>query len=671
VCNAFGSYHEGFSGTCGVPCYQSECLGGGHLLTLLRGVSYTFRGELNEGWVGHDPGTGRCSVTCEQNVTFTPTTYVEATSVVTQPRIRLSWDNCDPLVTDKSFVGPGPERLVLSATNVSGAYAAHDHTIRVSPQLADAWRFDDAGCQGASQIAISSAAASKTCPPMQGVAPLGITAYLYDPATGDAFLRLANTFNDFAADPTRRYTLWVINFDHSYSVAGPGSPGSTCGGAEQSLNFDVVNSEFLLSTGELIHPLPGETHVTWNGGASFRADAGNDTTVDCAPVEGGGTPVQLDGSRSDMAGTIFLWSAPGVPFDDCSAVRPTGRFPTGVNQVVLTLIKGGIAVRDTVVVTIRDTVSPTLTVTLDPRLLWPPNHKLAAIHADVHFSDACDPHPTVKLISVTSSDPDLTDDSGDEPGDVQGADFGTADFDFLVRSERLGSSAGRDYTVCYEATDASGNVTRVCRTVSVPHDQSGHATVEIAAQTWYLVVFGSEAMAARSVEPASVALGTSDFVSATWSGEAPSYLDVDGDQIEDARFALTQVPGGFTGRDLSAGLFARWVAAGTGYETGIPLSEIVGIGQGLTGGKLTAFARPNPARGSSVIYYSLPASGPVSLRVYDVAGRLVARLVDEVQDAGPHQVPFELSAHGIGSQILLYRLDWADQRVTGRMLIFR
>jgi hypothetical protein len=50
------------------------------------------------------------------------------------------------------------------------------------------------------------------------------------------------------------------------------------------------------------------------------------------------------------------------------------------------------------------------------------------------------------------------------------------------------------------------------------------------------------------------------------------------------------------------------------------------------------FARgyPNPARGTVTIRYGLPTSGPVSLRMFDVAGRVVATLVDEVVPAGEY-----------------------------------
>jgi hypothetical protein len=47
-------------------------------------------------------------------------------------------------------------------------------------------------------------------------------------------------------------------------------------------------------------------------------------------------------------------------------------------------------------------------------------------------------------------------------------------------------------------------------------------------------------------------------------------------------------------------------------------------------------ARPNPFSGTTSIAYSVPAEGPVSLRIYDPAGRLVRVLLDETVPAGRH-----------------------------------
>jgi hypothetical protein len=51
-----------------------------------------------------------------------------------------------------------------------------------------------------------------------------------------------------------------------------------------------------------------------------------------------------------------------------------------------------------------------------------------------------------------------------------------------LRAERKGDADGRVYLIIVTATDASGNVSRCCRTVTVTHDQSKASKASVAAQ---------------------------------------------------------------------------------------------------------------------------------------------------------------------------------------------
>lgn len=83
-------------------------------------------------------------------------------------------------------------------------------------------------------------------------------------------------------------------------------------------------------------------------------------------------------------------------------------------------------------------------------------------------SDVCDPSPSVRLVSVTSSEPDDGLGDGDTEGDIQSADFGTEDRSIELRAERSGLGTGRTYEAVYEAVDASGNRNTASVTVTVP-----------------------------------------------------------------------------------------------------------------------------------------------------------------------------------------------------------
>ncbi|MBI3538844.1 MAG: T9SS type A sorting domain-containing protein, partial [Candidatus Eisenbacteria bacterium] len=49
---------------------------------------------------------------------------------------------------------------------------------------------------------------------------------------------------------------------------------------------------------------------------------------------------------------------------------------------------------------------------------------------------------------------------------------------------------------------------------------------------------------------------------------------------------------------------------------------------------------PNPFRGETAIRFTLPASGPVSLKVYSVTGQLVRTLLDAQLPPGDHSAMF-------------------------------
>jgi len=68
---------------------------------------------------------------------------------------------------------------------------------------------------------------------------------------------------------------------------------------------------------------------------------------------------------------------------------------------------------------------------------------------------------------------------------------------------------------------------------------------------------------------------------------------------------------------------------------------------------------PNPFNEATTLTYELPAAGPVTLAVYDVLGREVARLVEGLRPAGSHRAPLEGS--GLAPGLYLVRLQHAGQ----------
>jgi len=78
---------------------------------------------------------------------------------------------------------------------------------------------------------------------------------------------------------------------------------------------------------------------------------------------------------------------------------------------------------------------------------------------------------------------------------------------------------------------------------------------------------------------------------------------------------------------------------------------------------------PNPFNPATKIRYRISHDGHVSLKVYDLLGREVATLVNELKQAGSYEVTFQASETASG--IFVYRLESAGQMKVGRMLYIK
>jgi hypothetical protein len=80
--------------------------------------------------------------------------------------------------------------------------------------------------------------------------------------------------------------------------------------------------------------------------------------------------------------------------------------------------------------------------------------------------------------------------------------------------------------------------------------------------------------------------------------------------------------------------------------------------------ELAMNSHPNPFNPSTTIKYQLPENGKVSMRVYDLLGREVAALVNEIKDAGSYSVIFDGSR--LASGFYFVRVQFESRN--GRML---
>jgi hypothetical protein len=79
--------------------------------------------------------------------------------------------------------------------------------------------------------------------------------------------------------------------------------------------------------------------------------------------------------------------------------------------------------------------------------------------------------------------------------------------------------------------------------------------------------------------------------------------------------------------------------------------------------------QPNPFSRGTTLAFRLPAPARVRLGVYDVAGREVARLVDERRAAGVHHV--ELDGRTLSAGVYFCKLEVAGRLHQRRAILIR
>ncbi len=78
---------------------------------------------------------------------------------------------------------------------------------------------------------------------------------------------------------------------------------------------------------------------------------------------------------------------------------------------------------------------------------------------------------------------------------------------------------------------------------------------------------------------------------------------------------------------------------------------------------------PNPFNPSTIIRYQLLVAGKVALRIYDVLGREVERLVDELQEAGNYEVEWKATKYASG--VYFYQVQTENFRSVKKMVLIK
>jgi hypothetical protein len=79
---------------------------------------------------------------------------------------------------------------------------------------------------------------------------------------------------------------------------------------------------------------------------------------------------------------------------------------------------------------------------------------------------------------------------------------------------------------------------------------------------------------------------------------------------------------------------------------------------------------PNPFNPTTMVKFSVPATGQASVKIYDVVGQEVATLFEGVAEAGRYYaVPF--NASNVASGVYFYRLVTEQKTDVRRMMLVR
>lgn len=80
---------------------------------------------------------------------------------------------------------------------------------------------------------------------------------------------------------------------------------------------------------------------------------------------------------------------------------------------------------------------------------------------------------------------------------------------------------------------------------------------------------------------------------------------------------------------------------------------------------------PNPFNPETTIEYSVPKTSLVELKVYDVLGREVATLVNEVKQPGKYITKFSMNNSRYASGIYFYRMSTAGFTLVKKMMLLK
>ncbi len=163
--------------------------------------------------------------------------------------------------------------------------------------------------------------------------------------------------------------------------------------------------------------------------------------------------------------------------------------------------------------------------------------------------------------------------------------------------------------------------------------------------------------------------GTSTVIALGYAGSfAKAWMSTD----DGTTWTNMSAPGGTSGSDFrNASFISATKGVAVGYTNAAIYTGVTDVepGEGTPVSYTLSQNYPNPFNPTTTIQFTLAHAGQVTLDVYDVLGRQVARLVDQQLPAGPHQAVF--NASGLSSGVYLYTLHAGEFTATKSLLLVK
>lgn len=80
---------------------------------------------------------------------------------------------------------------------------------------------------------------------------------------------------------------------------------------------------------------------------------------------------------------------------------------------------------------------------------------------------------------------------------------------------------------------------------------------------------------------------------------------------------------------------------------------------------------PNPFNPMTKIRFSIRETNPVMIKLYDIVGREVALIMNEVKDAGEYEIELDAGKYGLSSGVYFYQMKAGEYTSIKKMIYLK